>query len=1224
MKDTAIANSPPAHCPECGRLLASGAPGGLCPACLMQRAVAAPVTAPCAPSDAASAPAPVTEARDYEILGVIAHGGMGVVYRARQRKLNRLVALKMILSGHFALPGEVERFRIEAEAAAQLDHPGIVPIYEVGEAGGRHYFTMKLVEGGSLASQLEHGPLPPRRAAEWVAKVARAAHYAHQRGILHRDIKPTNILLDERGEPLLGDFGLARMLHQDSRLTQSVAVLGSANYMAPEQARGQARQLTTAADIYGLGAVLFEALTGRPPFQGETMMETLQRVVQDEPPKPSQLNPAVDRDLETICLKCLEKEPAARYHSAEELALDLERWLRREPVSARPVKPLERLAKWARRRPAIAGLSAGLVAVTFAGLLAVVYQWRQAEAARAKAEASTLAEATAHAPVISARRILRSDFSARHTVLLPDAVHAVLPGPGGLGLWDLRRQTNLLQFEGAAGSVAAISLTPDGRRLVALLHTNAPSDLPVRRLRQTTFLSYDLPLGQTVNVWAVPEGRRLLAFAPGANAVMCARLSADGRRLATAHYDGTVELRKVPEGELLWRRQAHNNTVAWVEFSPDGRRLATGAHSEQRMINGLAIRQEPIMARVYDADTGKELLALENRVRYGLTRSLGHGDGYSVPVFTPDGGALLTLAAQPINLALWQAGNGARLAALGKGRMHLSSVAFSPDGRWFVMAAEGPGLDGQPEFTARVCERQTGRCRQILRGHTQPLLGVEFSPDGRRVLTWSADQTLRLWDPLSGVGLAVLRGHEAPIRSAIFSPDGLEIISIAEDQTLRVWPAATLEQLAHKLQFHTQAVAGLVFSPDSRRLASGGSDARLAVWDALAGRLLASFNPGEGLPAELLRHGTFSLSHLQFDASGRRLFAGMSEPQIRVHTVDVTMGAGQVQPRQPVRVYDFETGLAPRALEGFPYPLEALAVSHNGRYAAMLPGNTTTEFRFGRFTKRILLRSDFIKGPRQAYLWDLQAGQIVAKLGPVLENSFSIAFSPDDRRLLVSSWDAVQIYEVATGRLATNLLSRYGADYAPLKYAREAWWTADGTEVVVNQDIRIGVWNPATGRPARQLPKASATFDQVRFFPELGVVDGVTLDGHYYRWDLASGRELRHFSGRPSSVEAAKHLHDSVMQGEVAHWRNTRALMVAWSADGELLATRQVDREVEVWSTATGRRLARLTGHTGYVSALAFSPDGRWLASGDTKGLVRVWPVSAMLAMQEHWQTGQE
>jgi tetratricopeptide (TPR) repeat protein len=309
---------------------------------------------------------------DYELLGEIARGGMGVVYRARQRSLNRLVALKMLRSGSLADGDDTRRFRLEAEAVAQLDHPNIVPIHEVGEHDGFSYFAMKLIEGPSLAQRPPGPAVDPREAARLVAAVARAVHHAHQRGVLHRDLKPSNILIDAKGQPHVTDFGLAKRVEGDCELTQSGAILGTPSYMAPEQASGQKLAVTTSTDVYGLGAVLYALLSGRPPFRGASVFETLERVRNEQPDPPSGIGLRVDRDLETICLKCLEKEPERRYASALAVAEDLERWSRGEPIAARPVGRMPRAWRWCRRNRGVASLLVLIALLAGTGVIGLV------------------------------------------------------------------------------------------------------------------------------------------------------------------------------------------------------------------------------------------------------------------------------------------------------------------------------------------------------------------------------------------------------------------------------------------------------------------------------------------------------------------------------------------------------------------------------------------------------------------------------------------------------------------------------------------------------------------------------------------------------------------------------------------------------------------------------------------------------------------------------------
>src|SRR5947208_3215703 len=349
-------------CRKCGAAIPPDSPQQSCGACLLETGLGSDEAV--AGVDDPGRPIPMLmDFGDYELLEQIGRGGQGVVFRARQKSLNRIVALKVIGLGNWATEAHLKRFRLEAEAAAKLEHPGIVPIHEVGERDGSCYFSMKFVEGGQLDEVVRREAMPIRQAVELIAKVARTVHFAHKHGILHRDIKPGNILLDAKGEPHLTDFGLARLVESESTVTRTMEVLGTPSYMAPEQAVGNNAAVSSVTDVYGLGAVLYQLLTGQPPFAGGTTYETIKLLLDTEPRQPRLVNPKIDRDLSTICLKCLEKDPKRRYSSALALAEDLERWLKHEPIQGRRTGIFARGKKWVRRNPSIAVMAAMLLAL---------------------------------------------------------------------------------------------------------------------------------------------------------------------------------------------------------------------------------------------------------------------------------------------------------------------------------------------------------------------------------------------------------------------------------------------------------------------------------------------------------------------------------------------------------------------------------------------------------------------------------------------------------------------------------------------------------------------------------------------------------------------------------------------------------------------------------------------------------------------------------------------
>jgi hypothetical protein len=777
---------------------------------------------------------------------------MGVVYWARRPGHDRPVALKMILTGGLASEAEVRRFRAEAEAVAELDHSHIVPIYEVGQHGGVWYYSMKLVTGGSLSDNLPRLTADPRGGARLVATVARAVEHAHRRGILHRDLKPSNVLLDPDGTPYLTDFGLALRVAGpaddpdvdagrgpaaprggDARLTRAETIVGSPPYMAPEQASGQKGATTTLSDIYGLGGILYTLLTGRLPFVGDTVRETLKRVRTQPLAPPSASNGRVDRGLEAVCLKCLEKEPSRRYSSAGALADDLERWLAGRPVEARPPAVLGQAAGWVRRRPGVATLMIALVTLGLAGALTAS---RRLDRAHGTANSRNLLVPLGNSDEASHRANAVDNVRATTWARLGTALNEHEGSPQ-----DAVRYAQTLSLAErylAAGSPSlaeeVLDASPPRRRDWEWSYLKREAAVRRARLREPADgHGAGRPGGRDQHPPAAGDGDSGVLVgdvtpvslrAHGSHPIPA--FSPDNRRLIVG--DGpTLRCLDLATATVRDVSLDQGHRVRAVACSADGRVVLTG---------GL-----DATARLWDAATGRP-----------AGPPLGHEDVVESVAFRPDGRVVLT-GSRDGTARLWEAATGRPLGQPVRHSAEVLAVAFSPDGR---LAASG-GRDR----TARLWEASTGRPTAAPLASRSEIWSLAFSPDGRLLASGGGDEAVRVWDMTNpGKQRMVLR-HPAAVRHVAFSPDGRRLVSAGTDRAVKLWDVSSGQELL-TLRGHSDEALAAVFSPDGRRLATSGRDGTIRIWDApflprsdhpLGGRLPRGDSPG--MPAEVKNPG---------------------------------------------------------------------------------------------------------------------------------------------------------------------------------------------------------------------------------------------------------------------------------------------------------------------------------------------------------------------------------
>lgn len=1005
--------NPGRTCVECGTGLADSQSEPLCPACIFHRL--ANIGSTINPPETADRAGPSDEHdtdfySEYELLGEIGRGGMGVIYKAHQASLNRIVALKVIHSADQSGPAARRRFQAEVEVAARLNHPNIVPIFDTGEMDGCPCFSMEFFPAGTLATRMNEFATRPEEGARLLVKVARAVSFAHRRGVLHRDLKPANILLDEAGEPHVGDFGLAKLLDSDGDLTRSGAVIGSPNYMSPEQAAGKSASLTVATDIYSLGVMLYQMLTGRTPFMADTVLETMRQVVEQEPRRPGTIVARVNRDLENICLKCLEKDPARRYRSAEELADDLERWLRHEPIQARPISDWERVCKWVRRHPTRAAMIALLAVVLGAGISGILWQWRKAEAARAS----------------ETRQLRRAEAALARSAL--SLAEAALREGNGQGV-QAALETVPVNLRDSTWTY--LRGESDTSRALPPVGVEQMVDLAADPARPSVFAAADRA-GRVV-LFDVRDGTRLLEFVP---VFPIARTNASLRLAFAKSGDRVAVGRTGPGGIVVYDANDGRKLAEWeappagtLEFSPDGALLLQTSADRRRL-------------DVWDATNG--------------TRRWGHVDEYHAACFTADGrnianycwdeglrlvdsqdGALvrrfrgnylhrfaaqpggdLLVAANPLGFVHgFDQADGRRHFEFQPHESVIGQVAFLPGGERFLTAATLPdgrqALQCWDSVSGRACQNLNGGSGEIGCFSLHPLSG-ELIVSGRET---------RVWETVSVPALRVLRGRNAHPSAVFWSRDD-EIFAPLPDgrqsAVLQSFAGGTPEPLwSHPDHDYGQPSV----SADGRRVAIGryNSAAQIVVLERDGEKIkrVGSLNPRR------------MMAHLRLSPNGDRVavvqsdFASFGIVDVATDKPAVTLEKSGMNRFSDVAWLDGGKHIV------------GLVTTHAPRST---PGSI-----------------------EQIVLWDTATGRIVRSVTNATITSVACA-SPDGRRFAEAGADRnVRIRDGAT----LEVLGEFRVHNAPITAL--AWHPSRSILATASQDLVIRLWNLETGARLEEL-----------------------------------------------------------------------------------------------------------------------------------------------------------